>query len=181
MKIWIVKIGANSKTFFNEVDFNRWLISTTDAVSNRIVEIFEATPLESKTVKEIKESIKDSNARDSKIQAVVSDDPWFSKFENFKVELVKFSNTQSFVEKLNMLGSDQKVIVKFLKSQKEFLLCDVSEDVKWFESVIDVTGVKEMIDFSIKNLNGWNTRVMVSNKRKESFEKAKANLDKKSK
>lgn len=178
MKIWIVKIGVNSRTFFDEKSFNNWLASTTDSVSNRVVETYEATHLESKTIKEIKDGIKDSNARESRIQAVVSDDPWYSKFETFKAELTKYDNTNWLIEKINMLGSDQKVIVKFLKSQKEFLLCDVSDDVEWFELLIDVVSIKEMIEYSIKKLNGWNTKVMVSKKRKDNFLKAKENVQK---
>jgi len=178
MKIWIVKIGTNSRTFFDEKSFNDWLVSTTDAVANRVVEVYEANPIERRTVKEIKDSIKDSNVRESRIQAVVSDSPWYSKFETFKTELTKYENTTWLIEKLNMLGSDQKVIVKFLKSQREFLLCDVSDDVKWFELLIDVTGIKEMVDFSLKKLNGWNTRVMVSKKRKDNFLKAQGNVQK---
>jgi hypothetical protein len=178
MKIWIVKIGINSRTFFDELSFNDWLSNTTDTVSNKVVEVYEATPVERKTVKEIKDSIKGSNIRESRIQAVVSDDPWFSKFENFKSELSKYSNTQPMIEKLNMLGIEQKPITKYLKSQKDFLLCDISDDVKWFEIVIDVVGINEMVDGSYKKMNGYNTKVMVSKKRKENFLKAKENVQK---
>ena len=48
MKIWIVKIGVNSRTFFDELSFNAWLSITTDAVSNKVVEVYEATPVERK-------------------------------------------------------------------------------------------------------------------------------------
>ena len=113
MKIWIVKIGTNSKTFFNEESFNAWLSTTTDAVSNKVVEVYEANPVERRTVKEIKDSIKDANIRESRIQAVVSEDPWFSKYENFKNELSKYPITQPLIEKLNMLGSDKKIITKY--------------------------------------------------------------------
>jgi hypothetical protein len=177
MKIWIVKIGTNSRTFFDELSFNAWLSTTTDAVSNKVVEVYEATQLESKTVKEIKDSIKDANIRESRIQAVVSEDPWFSKYENFKVELSKYSNTQPLIEKLNMFD-DKKVINKYLKSQKEFLLCEITDDIKWFELLIDFLDIKEMVDGFYQKLNGYNTKVVVSKKRKDNFLKAQKNVSK---
>jgi hypothetical protein len=176
MKIWIVKIGTNSRTFFDELSFNAWLSTTTDAVSNNVVEVYEANPVERRTVKEIKDSIKDANIRESRIQAVVSDDPWFSKYENFKNELSKHPITQPLIEKLNMLGSDKKIITKYLKSQKELLLCQVTDDVQWFELLIDFLGIKEMVDGFYQKINGYNTRVMVSKKRKDNFLKAKENV-----
>jgi hypothetical protein len=176
MKIWIVKIGVNSRTFFDELSFNAWLSITTDAVSNKVVEVYEATPVERKTIKEIKDSIKEANIRDSRIQVVVSDDPWFSKYEKFKVELVKYPNTQPLIDKLNMMSNDKKIITKYLKAQKEFLLCEVTDDVKWFELLIDLLDIKEMVDGFYQKLNGYNTRVMVSKKRKENFLKAKNKL-----
>lgn len=179
MKIWIVKIGRVSKTFQTEESFNSWIsdigYDTTDADSKDVVTIYDANPIETKTVKEIKDSIKDSNIRESRIQAVVSDDPWFSKYENFKNELSKYPNTKPMIEKLNML-SDKKIITKYLKSQKDFLLCDITDDVKWFEILIDVVGIKEMVDGSYKKMNGYNTKVMVSKKRKDNFLKAKENV-----
>jgi len=178
MKIWIVKIGTNSRTFFDELSFNDWLSTTTDAVSNKVVEVYEATPVERKTVKEIKDSIKDANIRESRIQAVVSDDPWFSKYENFKIELGKYPITQPLIEKLNMLGSDKKIITKYLKSQKELLLCQVTDDVQWFELIIDFLNIKEMVDGFYQKLNGYNTKVMISKKRKDNFLKAKENVSK---
>ncbi len=178
MKIWIVKIGTNSKTFFDEASFNAWLTTTTDAVSNKVVEVYEATPIERRTVKEIKDSIKDANIRESRIQAVVSEDPWFSKYENFKAELAKYPITQPLIEKLNMLGSDKKIITKYLKAQKELLLCQVTDDVQWFELLIDFLGIKEMVDGFYQRLNGYNTKVMVSKKRKDNFLKAKENVSK---
>ncbi len=181
MKIWVVKIGSNGKTFFDEKSFNAWLIGTTESVSNRVVEIYESTHLESKTVKQIKDSVKESNIREVRIQSVVSENPWFSKFENFKVELAKFPNTRPMIERLNMMSGEQKIITKFLKAQKEFLLCDLSDDVRWFEMVIDVVDIKEMVDGSYKKINGWNTKVMVSKKRKDNFLKAQVNLATKSK
>jgi len=177
MKIWIVKIGLNSRTFFDESSFNAWLSSTTDAVSNKVVEVYEATPVERKTVKEIKDSIKEANIRDSRIQAVVSDDPWFSKYENFKVELAKYPNTNWLIEKLNMMSNDKKIVTKYLKAQKEFLLCEISDDIKWFELIIGLLDIKEMVDGFYQKLNGYNTRVMVSKKRKENFLKAKERVD----
>ena len=179
MRIWIVNIGRVSKTFQTEESFNSWIsdigYDTTDADSKAVVTIYDANPIETKTVKEIKDSIKESNIRESRIQAVVSDDSWFSKFENFKNELCKYPNTQPIIDKLNMF-SDKKIITKYLKAQKDFLLCDVSDDVKWFELLIDFVGVKEMVDGSYKKINGYNTKVMVSRKRKDNFLKAKENV-----
>jgi hypothetical protein len=177
MKIWIVKIGTNSRTFFDEMSFNAWLTTTTDSVSNRVVEVYEATPVERRTVKEIKDSIKDANIRESRIQAVVSTDPWFSKYENFKAELVKYPNTNWLIEKLNMLD-DKKVINKYLKSQKEFLLCEITDEVQWFELLIDFLDIKEMVDGFYQKISGYNTRVMVSKKRKDNFLKAQKNVQK---
>lgn len=180
MKIWIVNINKSTniiRTFLNQSDYDSWLLGAREDVDNAVVTTYEATQIESNTVKEIKDSIKDSNIRDSRIQAVVSEDPWFSKFENFKNELGKYPNTQPMIEKLNMF-SDKKTITKYLKSQKELLLCDVSDDVKWFEILIDFIDIKEMVDGSYKKLNGYNTKVMVSKKRKENFLKAKDNVQK---
>ena len=181
MRIWIVNIGRVSKTFQTEESFNSWIsdigYDTTDADSKATVTIYDANPIEVKTVKEIKDSIKGSNIRDSRIQAVVSDDPWFSKYENFKNELIKYSNTQPMIEKLNMFG-DKKSISKYLKSNKEVLLCDITDDVEWFELVIEFVGIKEMVDGSYKKMNGYNTKVMVSKKRKDNFLKAKENVSK---
>jgi hypothetical protein len=178
MKIWVVNVNDKKnivRTFFDESDYNSWLLGTDYELCT--VTIYEATQLESKTVKEIKDSIKESNIRESRIQSVVSDDPWFSKYENFKVELVKYPNTQPLIEKLNMFD-DKKVIIKYLKSQKEFLLCQVTDEVKWFELLIDFLDIKEMVDGFYQKLNGYNTKVVVSKKRKENFLKAKENVQK---
>ena len=178
MKIWIVNINKSTniiRTFLNQSDYDSWLLDSGKDVDNAVVTIYDANPIETKTVKEIKDSIKESNIRESRIQAVVSDDPWFSKYENFKNELSKYSNTQPMIEKLNML-IDKKSISKYLKAQKEVLLCDISDDVEWFELVIDFVGVKEMVAGSYKKMNGYNTKVMVSKKRKDNFLKAKENV-----
>ncbi len=178
MKIWIVNINKSTiLTFLNQSDYDSWLLRTSESVDDAVVTIYDATIIETNTVKKIKDGIKNSNIRESRIQAVVSDDSWFSKYENFKNELSKYSNTQSMIEKLNML-SDQKPITKYLKAQKEFLLCDITDDVKWFELLIDFVGIKEMVDGSYKKMNGYNTKVMVSKKRKENFLKAKENVQK---
>jgi hypothetical protein len=182
MKIWIVNINKSTiRTFLNQSDYDSWFhrdpnVALND-VDNSVVTIYDATPIESRTIKEIKDSIKDSNIRESRIQAVVSDDPWFSKFENFKNELGKYPNAQPMIEKLSMF-SDKKIITKYLKAQKDFLLCDITDDVKWFELLIDFIGIKEMVDGSYKKLNGYNTKVMVSRKRKDNFLKAKENVQK---
>jgi hypothetical protein len=178
MKIWVVNVNDKkniARAFFDESDYNSWLLGTDHELCT--VTIYEATQLESKTVKEIKDSIKDANIRESRIQAVVSDDPWFSKYENFKLELAKYPITQPLIEKLNMLD-DKKIITKYLKSQKEFLLCQVTDDVQWFELLIDFLGIKEMVDGFYQKLNGYNTKVMVSKKRKDNFLKAKENVSK---
>ncbi len=178
MKIWIVSINGKKnvvRSFFNEDDYNSWLHGTDYELCT--VNIYEATLVESKTVKEIKDSIKDSNIRESRIQSVVSDDPWFSKYEKFKLELSRYSNTQPLIEKLNMVD-DKKFINKYLKAQKEFLLCQVTDDVHWFELLIDFLGFKEMVDGFYQKLNGYNTKVMVSKKRKDNFLKAKENVQK---
>lgn len=180
MKIWIVNINGKKnvvRTFFDENDYNSWLLSCDAETYNATVTVYEATQIDSKTVKEIKDSIKDANIRESRIQAVVSDDPWFSKYENFKAELVKYPNTNWLTEKLNMLN-DKKVINKYLKAQKEFLLCEITDDVKWFEILIDFLNIKEMIDVFYKKNNGYNTGVMVSKKRKDNFLKAQKNVKK---
>jgi hypothetical protein len=182
MKIWIVNINGKKnvvRTFFDESDYNSWLIGCDDELyNNATVTTYESTQLETNTVKEIKDSIKNSNIRESRIQAVVSNDPWFSKFENFKAELTKYPVTQPIIEKLNMLSNDKKVVTKYLKAQKDFLLCDITDDVKWFELLIDVVGIKEMVDGSYKKMNGYNTKVMVSKKRKDNFLKAQKNVSK---
>jgi hypothetical protein len=181
MKIWIVNINGKKnvvRTFFDENDYNSWLLGCDVETYNATVTVYEATQIDSKTVKEIKDGIKESNIRESRIQAVVSDDPWFSKYENFKNELTKHPITQPLIEKLNMLGNDKKIITKYLRAQKEFLLCQVVDDVKWFELIIDFLDIKEMVDGFYQKLNGYNTKVMVSKKRKENFLKAKENVQK---
>jgi len=178
MKIWVVNVNDKKnivRTFFDESDYNSWLLGTDYELCT--VTIYEATQLESKTVKEIKDSIKESNIRESRIQSVVSDDPWFSKYENFKVELGKYPNTQPLIEKLNMFD-DKKVINKYLRSQKEFLLCQVTDEVQWFELLIDFLNIKEMVDGFYQKLNGYNTKVVASKKRRENFLKAKENVQK---
>jgi hypothetical protein len=185
MKIWVVNVNGKkniARAFFDESDYNSWLLGTDHerfdpSIGRCTVTIYEATQLESKTVKEIKDSIKDANIRESRIQAVVSDDPWFSKYENFKLELAKYPITQPLIEKLNMLD-DKKIITKYLKSQKELLLCQVTDDVQWFELLIDFLGIKEMVDGFYQKLNGYNTKVIVSKKRKDNFLKAKENVSK---
>ncbi len=181
MNIWIVNINGKKnvvRTFFDENNYNSWLLSCDVDTYNATVTVYEATQIDSKTVKEIKDSIKDSNIRESRIQAVVSDDPWFSKYENFKNELTKYPITQPLIEKLNMLGNDKRIITKYLRAQKEFLLCQVVDDVQWFELIIDFLDIKEMVDGFYQKLNGYNTKVMVSKKRKENFLKAKENVQK---
>ena len=92
MKIWIVNIGKSTNathTFLNQKDYDSWLLRCKEQLDSSVVTIYEATQIETNTVKEIKSNIKDSNIRESRIQAVISDDPWFSKFESFKIELVK--------------------------------------------------------------------------------------------
>ena len=178
MKIWIVNVNDKKnivRTFFDESDYNSWLLGTDHELYT--VTIYEATQLESRTVKEIKDSIKESNIRESRIQAVVSEDPWFSKYESFKLELAKYSNTQPLIEKLNMFD-DKKVINKYLKSQKEFLLCEITDEVQWFELLIDFLDINEMVDGFYQRLNGYNTKVRVSKKRKDNFLTAKENVSK---
>ena len=185
MKIWVVNVNGKkniARAFFDESDYNSWLLGTDHerfdpSIGRCTVTIYEATQLESKTVKEIKDSIKDANIRESRIQAVVSDDPWFSKYENFKLELAKYPITQPLIEKLNMLD-DKKIITKYLKSQKELLLCQVTDDVQWFELLIDFLGIKEMVDGFYQKINGYNTKVVVSKKRKDNFLKAQKNVSK---
>lgn len=178
MKIWIVKKSTNlTHTFLNQKDYDSWLLRCKEQLDSSVVTIYEATQIETNTVKEIKESIKEANIRESRIQAVISDDTWFSKFETLKGELIKYEAV-SILDKLNMIGNDKKIVTKYLKSQKELLLCDVSEDVKWFELIIDFLEIKEMVDGSYKKINGWNTKVMVSKKRKDNFLKAQRNVQK---
>lgn len=181
MKIWIVNIGKSTNvahTFLNQKDYDSWLLRCKEQLDSSVVTIYEATQIETNTVKEIKESIKEANIREGRIQAVISDDTWFSKFETLKGELIKYPNTQPMIDKLNMMSNDKKLITKYLKAQKEFLLCDVTDDVKWFELIIDFVGIEEMVDGFYQKLNGWNTKVMVSKKRKDNFLKAQKNVQK---
>ena len=180
MKIWIVNFGKSTNvtyTFLNQKDYDSWLLRCKEQLDSSVVTIYEATQIETNTVKEIKASIKEANIREGRIQSVISDDTWFSKFENFKVELIKYE-VVSILDKLNMIGNDKKVVTKYLKSQKEFLLCEVTDDVKWFELLIYFLDIKEMVDGFYKKLNGYNTRVMVSKKRKDNFLKAQENVQK---
>lgn len=184
MKIWIVNIVNSTnivRAFTDQKDYDAWLEQNWSKeksylVDTAVVTIYEASVIESNTVKEIKNSIINSNTRESRIEAIVSEDPWFIKFEKFKVELTKYSNTQLILERLNMMGNQQKIITKFLKANKEFLLCDVSDSVEWFELIIDITGIKKMVESSYKKINGYNTKVIVSKKIKDNFLKAKENV-----
>ena len=184
MKIWIVNIVNSTnivRTFTDQKDYDAWLEHNWSKeksylVDTAVVTIYEASVIESNTIKEIKKSIINSNTRESRIEAIVSEDPWFIKFEKFKVELTKYSNTQLILERLNMMENQQKIITKFLKANKEFLLCDVSDSVEWFELIIDITGIKKMVESSYKKINGYNTKVIVSKKIKDNFLKAKENV-----
>jgi hypothetical protein len=181
MKIWIVRTGINSKTFFDELSFNTWLSTTADSVSNKVVEVYEATPVERRTVKEIKDSIKESNIRESRIQAVLSEDPWFSKYDNFKSELEKYKHPEihKINEKLNILGNDKEVIIKYLKLQKSYLLGCAGDDVKWFELLINLLGIRKMVNETLQKGNdGRWYGFPVTKKRKENFLKAKENVQK---
>ena len=155
---------------------HNWSQEKLDLVDNAVVTTYEASVIESNTMGEIRKSIRDSNNRESRIEAIVSEDPWFIKFEKFKVELTKYSNTQLIVEKLNMIENQQKIITRFLKANKEFLLCDVSDSVEWFELIISMTGIKKMVECSYRKINGYNTKVVPSQTFKDNFLKAKENL-----
>ena len=184
MKIWIVNIVNSTnivRAFTEQKDYDAWLKHNwsqekLDLVDNAVVTTYEASVIESNTMGEIRKSIRDSNNRESRIDAIVSEDPWFIKFEKFKVELTKYSNTQLIVEKLNMIENQQKIITRFLKANKEFLLCDVSDSVEWFELIISMTGIKKMVECSYRKINGYNTKVVPSQTFKDNFLKAKENL-----
>ena len=184
MKIWIVNIVNSTnivRAFTEQKDYDAWLKHNwsqekLDLVDNAVVTTYEASVIESNTMGEIRKSIRDSNNRESRIEAIVSEDPWFIKFEKFKVELTKYSNTQLIVEKLNMIENQQKIITIFLKANKEFLLCDVSDSVEWFELIISMTGIKKMVECSYRKINGYNTKVVPSQTFKDNFLKAKENL-----
>ena len=184
MKIWIVNIVNSTnivRAFTEQKDYDAWLKHNwsqekLDLVDNAVVTTYEASVIESNTMGEIRKSIRDSNNRESRIEAIVSEDPWFIKFEKFKVELTKYSNTQLIVEKLNMIENQQKIITRFLKANKEFLLCDVSDSVEWFELIISMTGIKKMVECSYRKINGYNTKVVPSQTFKDNFLKAKENL-----
>ena len=184
MKIWIVNIVNSTnivRAFTEQKDYDAWLKHNwsqekLDLVDNAVVTTYDASVIESNTMGEIRKSIRDSNNRESRIEAIVSEDPWFIKFEKFKVELTKYSNTQLIVEKLNMIENQQKIITRFLKANKEFLLCDVSDSVEWFELIISMTGIKKMVECSYRKINGYNTKVVPSQTFKDNFLKAKENL-----
>jgi hypothetical protein len=184
MKIWIVNIVNSTnivRAFTEQKDYDAWLKHNwsqekLDLVDNAVVTTYEASVIESNTMGEIRKSIRDSNNRESRIEAIVSEDPWFIKFEKFKVELTKYSNTQLILEKLNMIENQQKIITRFLKANKEFLLCDVSDSVEWFELIISMTGIKKMVECSYRKINGYNTKVVPSQTFKDNFLKAKENL-----
>jgi hypothetical protein len=184
MKIWIVNIVNSTnivRAFTEQKDYDAWLKHNwsqekLDLVDNAVVTSYEASVIESNTMGEIRKSIRDSNNRESRIEAIVSEDPWFIKFEKFKVELTKYSNTQLILEKLNMIENQQKIITRFLKANKEFLLCDVSDSVEWFELIISMTGIKKMVECSYRKINGYNTKVVPSQTFKDNFLKAKENL-----
>jgi hypothetical protein len=184
MKIWIVNIVNSTnivRAFTEQKDYDAWLKHNwsqekLDLVDNAVVTTYEASVIESNTMGEIRKSIRDSNNRESRIEAIVSEDPWFIKFEKFKVELTKYSNTQLILEKLNMIENQQKIITRFLKANKEFLLCDISDSVEWFELIISMTGIKKMVECSYRKINGYNTKVVPSQTFKDNFLKAKENL-----
>ena len=184
MKIWIVNIVNSTnivRAFTEQKDYDAWLKHNwsqekLDLVDNAVVTTYEASVIESNTMGEIRKSIRDSNNRESRIEAIVSEDPWFIKFEKFKVELTKYSNTQLIVEKLNMIENQQKIITRFLKANKEFLLCDVSDSVEWFELIISMTGIKKMVECSYRKINGYNTKVVPSQTFIDNFLKAQENL-----
>ena len=57
-------------------------------------------------------------------------------------------------------------------------MCEITDEVQWIELLIDFLDIKEMVDGFYQKLNGYNTRVMVSKKRKDNFLKAQKNVQK---
>ena len=173
MKIWIV----NNKTVFQDEKSFMDFVTKSKTKSEK-VQILEAEVIEETTVSDLFKSTVESNLRDHKIQAVMSNDVFFDNIERLKTLYPKY-NTDSeskFLDTLNMNIHDKNKVTKLIKSNSEHLF-KMSTEIEWFESLI-LVGITESLDSYTVKSNGYNTRVSVSKKTKDKFLKAKKNVQK---
>jgi hypothetical protein len=184
MKFWIAYKTSRSALIFNEEGPLISYVAKERIKGNLNVKIrvIEGNIIEETTVGNLFDSIEKSNELDHRINATLSDDAFFSDLEKFRSRYDRYTDgaNTGFLTNLILNINDKKKVLNLIKRNKEYLLCEISDDVEWFECLIPL-GIEEMVDGFYQKLNGWNTRVMVSKKRKENFLKAKKNLDLKSK
>lgn len=184
MKFWIAyKTSQNASIFEDEASLISY-VAKERIKGNLDIKIreIEGDIIEETTVGNLFTVIEKSNELDYKIKVVLSDDDFFRDVERFRSLYLRYTDggDSIFLTHLRLNINDKKKAIKFIKSNKDYLLCDVSDDVEWFECLIPL-GIENMVDGSYKKMNGWNTKVMVSTKRKENFLKAKENLKSKNK
>lgn len=183
MKYWIVYKTSRDRSVFEDEASLISYVAKEKIKGNLDIKIkaIEAEVLEETTVGNLFNSIEKSNELDHRINATLSEDNFFSNIEKFRSLYSRYTDGKNtgFLTNLILNINDKKKVLKLIKSNKEYLLCEVSDDVEWFECLIPL-GIEEMVNGFYQKLNGWNTKVMVSKKRKENFLKAKKNLDLKS-
>ncbi len=179
MKFWIAyKTSDNASIFEDESSLISYVAKERIKGNSDIkIRIIEANIIDETTVGDLFNSIEKSNDLDYRIKASLSEYDFFNKIEKFRSLYDRYTDGSNirFLTHLSLTINDKEKTLKFIKGNKEYLLCDVSDDVEWFECLISL-GINEMVDGSYKKINGWNTKVMVSKKRKDNFLKAKNNL-----
>ena len=181
MKFWIAYKTSKSALIFNDEDSLISYVAKERIKGNLDIKIrtIEGEVTEETTVGNLFNSIEKSNELDYRIKSALSDNDFFNKIEKFRSLYSRYTDGKDsiFLTHLKLNINDEEKALKFIKGNKEHLLCDVSDEVVWFECLISL-GIKEMVDVSYKKFNGWNTKVLVSKRRKENFLKAKENLSK---
>ena len=179
MKYWIVYKTSRDRSVFEDKASLITYVAKEKIKGNLDIKIkvIEAKVLEETTVSNLFDSIEKSNEIDHRINATLSDDAFFRDLEKFRSIYGRYTDgaNTGFLTNLILNINDKKKVLNLIKGNKEYLLCEISDDVEWFECLIPL-GIEEMVDGFYQKLNGYNTRVMVSKKRKENFLKAKKNL-----
>lgn len=175
MKIWVV----NGKTVIdNEKSLRSFLVKEKSKNNgNTKIEMMEIVFRDGgKTVDQLLESLESENEG-----LKTTDQDFLEKLETFKNLYTKYAgpkNSLQFLTSLQATVKERKEIVNLCKRFKDHLLCEVSREIDWYESLIEVSGIDEMVDGFYQKLNGYNTRVLITDKTKMIFLKAKQNIEK---
>jgi hypothetical protein len=180
MKIWI----ANNKSVIrDEKSLLSFLIKEKAKGNTSVqIEVMEAVQESKTTVGELFSSIVEDNIKKGKEASSPDEEEFVRKTERFEELYVKYMGSGSefslFLANFKATEKKRKSIAALCKKSKDHLLCEVSREVDWYEALIDVSGIDEMVDRYYQKINGYNTRVLVSDKTKKTFLKAKKNLKK---